>query len=292
MGRTLCVLLACALLQSAPEHQDQKTVFRASVQTVMLHATVRSDDGRLVPNLTRDDFDIRDEGQPVDVTVFSSDPQPITVALLLDMSGSMGRHFVRVRQSTDHFIDALHPDDRARIGSFGVEVALSPWLTGDKRVLHRIVREELWPGGGTPLWNALFIAMKSLENESGRRVVVVLTDGAATGNLPGLKGSEKDVTRQAEDDGFMVYAIGMQGSTLENAVTKLADRTGGGFFKLAADADLSSTFLRVVEELRHQYVIGFAPPKADGKMHDVEVKVKKPGMTARARKTYRAPASR
>jgi VWFA-related protein len=258
----------------------------------MLHATVRSDDGRLVPDLNREDFEVRDEGQPVAITVFSSDPQPITAALLLDMSGSMGRHFVRMRQSTGHFVDALHPGDRARIGSFGTEVALSPWLTDDKRLLHRVVREELWPGGGTPLWNALFGAMNSLENETGRRVIVVLTDGLAAGNVPGLAGSEDAVTDKAEDEGFMVYAIGMQGSPLENSVTRLADRTGGGFFKLAADADLSSTFLRVVEELRHQYVIGFAPPKADGRMHGVDVKVKKRGMKARARKNYRAPSGR
>ena len=292
MARVLFAIATYAMLAALPAAQDQKTVFRSTVQTVMLHATVRSDDGRLVPDLTRDDFEVRDEGQPVAITVFSSDPQPITVALLLDMSGSMGRHFVRVRESTRHFVDALHPEDRARIGSFGVEVALSPWLTGDKRILHRIVREELWPGGGTPLWNAAFGAMKSLENESGRRVIVVLTDGVATGNLPGLEGSNDKVTEKAEDEGFMIYAIGMQGSTLDEAITRLADRTGGGFFKLDTHADLSRTFLRVVEELRHQYVLGFAPPRADGKLHDVEVTVKKAGMEARARKNYRAPSER
>lgn len=277
------------LPQAAPQ---EKTLFRSSVHTVVLHATVHSGAGHLVPDLTRDDFEVRDEGRPVEITVFSSDPQPITVVLLLDMSGSMERHFLRVRESTRHLIDALQPGDRARIGSFGIEMALSPWLTDNKRILHRILKEELWPGGGTPLWNAVYGAMKSLDQESGRRVILALTDGDGNMDLPGFEGSPEKARRKAENDGFMVYAIGIEGSPLDEGITRLAERTGGGFFKLETGADLSSTFLRVIEELRHQYVIGFTLPKADGKMHDLDVRVKKPGMTARARKNYRAPGGR
>jgi Ca-activated chloride channel family protein len=290
MARAFVAIAALTLLGAAP--QEPRTVFRSAVQTVVLYATVRGDDGRLVPDLTRDDFEVRDEGQPVDVTVFSNDPQPITVVLLLDMSGSMVRHFMRVRDATQHFIDALHDDDRARIGTFGAEVALSPWLTGDKRILHRVVREELWPGGGTPMWSAIHAGMESLDGESGRRVVLTLTDGMSGRGLPGFRGSAGRVRDKAEDEGFMVYAIGIEGSPLDSAITTLADHTGGGHFRLEAGADLASTFLRVVDELRHQYVLGFTPPRADGKRHDVEVTVKKPGMRARARRNYRAPDAR
>jgi Ca-activated chloride channel homolog len=290
MARALVALAALALLGAAP--QEPRTVFRSAVQTVVLYATVRGDDGRLVPDLTRDDFEVRDEGQPVDITVFSNDPQPITVVLLLDMSGSMVRHFLRVRDATQHFIDALHDDDRARIGTFGAEVALSPWLTGDKRILHRVVREELWPGGGTPMWSAIHAGMESLDGEPGRRVVLTLTDGMSGSGLPGFRGSAGRVRDKAEDEGFMAYAIGIEGSPLDAAITTLADDTGGGHFRLEAGADLASTFLRVVDELRHQYVLGFTPPRADGKRHDIEVTVKKPGMQARARRNYRAPDAR
>jgi VWFA-related protein len=291
MARVLPVLAAGLLMLPAAATQE-KTVFRTGVQTVMLHATVRADDGRLVPDLGKEDFEVHDEGRPVTITVFSSDPQPITVVLLLDMSGSMERHFLRVRESTKHFIDALQPGDRARIGTFGAEVALNPWLTGDKRILHRVVNEELWPGGGTPLWNAVYAGMKSLDGEGGRRVVLALTDGQSTPGLPGLQGSSRQARNKAEDDGFMIYAIGVEGSPLDAEITTLADRSGGGHFKLEAGADLSATFLRVVEELRHQYVIGFTPPKADGKLHDLDVHLKTAGMKARARRNYRAPAGR
>lgn len=143
-------------------------------------------------------------------------------------------------------------------------------------------------GGGTPLWTAVHEAMISLEKEPGRRVILTLTDGVGT-HLRGFPGSESDVRRRAENDGFMLYAIGMEGSPLDGSVTSLGERTGGGFFTLEAEADLTATFLRVIEELRHQYLIGFNPPKADGRMHDVEVKMRRDGMKVRARKRYRAP---
>ena len=291
MPRALIVVATSALLAVHASGQ-QKTIFRSGVQTVVLHATVRSDDGRLVPDLERDAFEVRDEGRPVEISVFSNDPQPITAVLLLDMSGSMVRNFLRVRESTKHFIDALQPGDRMRIGTFGIEVALSPWLTGDKLILHRVVREELWPGGGTPLWSAVHAGMQSLENESGRRVILALTDGLATRGLPGFPGSAEQAREKAEHEGFMIYAIGMEGSPLDRSITTLADRTGGGYFKLEAGADLSATFLRVVEELRHQYVLGFTPPKSDGKMHEVDVRIRRGNMTVRARKNYRAPGGK
>jgi Ca-activated chloride channel family protein len=287
MVRAFAAIAICLLLPAAA--QDQRTVFRSGVQTVVLHATVRGNDGRLAPALRQEDFEIRDEGRPVDITVFSADVQPITVALLLDMSGSMTEHFLRVRDATKHFIDALQLEDRARIGSFGVEVALSPWLTSDKRILHRVLSEELWPGGGTPMWTAIHAAMQSLDGEPGRRVILTLTDGISSMNLPGHAGTADRVRSKAEDDGFMVYAIGIEGSPLDRAITSLADRTGGGHFTLESGADLAATFLRVVDELRHQYVLGFSPTTADGKLHDLDVRVKKPGMSVRARKNYRAP---
>ena len=287
MTRALTVVAIAALL--VVDGQEPRTVFRSGVQTVVLHATVRSDEGRLVPALTRDDFDVRDDGRLVEITVFSADPQPLTVALLLDMSGSMVSHFLRVREAAQHFVDALHDGDRVRIGTFGTEIALSPWLTGDKQILHRVLREELWPSGGTPLWGAVHAAMRSLDGETGRRVVLALTDGISGPGLPGHPGSARDARNTAEDDGFMIYAIGIEGSPLDASITTLADRTGGGHFRLAAGADVAGTFLTVVDELRHQYVIGFTPVKADGRRHDIDVRVKQPGMTVRARKNYRAP---
>lgn len=259
--------------------------FRSAVRTVAVYATVTDPGGRLVPDLSREAFEVLDDGNPVEITTFSNEVQPITVAVLLDMSGSMTRRFMRVREATVHFIDALLPHDRATIGTFGYEIAVSPLLTNDKDILKRVVYEEVWPGGGTPLWNAMDAGMSALAGETGRRVILVLTDGADTGSLPGHRADGGDVARRARDEGFMVYAIGMEAVGLRG-MTGLVDRTGGGRFELQDEADLSGTFARVAEELRRQYLIGFTPAALDGREHRLEVRVGRDGLRARARRSY------
>ena len=281
------VLVALALV-ALPQQQP---AFRSSVQTVAIYATVRDPEGRSVPDLTQDDFEVLDNGRPVAITTFSSGRQPLTVALLLDMSGSMNPSVLRVRESTRRFIDALLPDDRVRICTFGDEIAVSPVLTGDKAALTRIVNEELWPGGETPLWNAVFAGMQSLADEPGRRVVLALTDGRDSGSLPGWKGSFRDVRERATREGFMLYMVGMDNAAIKAApdsdVAELLDATGGAHFNVAAADDLGETFNRVAEELRRQYLLGFTPA-ADGRDHPLAVRVKRPGLVARARKSYTA----
>jgi Ca-activated chloride channel family protein len=209
---------------------------------------------------------------------------------MLDMSGSMERRFMRVRESTLRFVDALHPGDRAAIGTFGSEIAISPMVTGDKSVLKRIVEEEVWPGGGTPLWNAMAVAMSAIAKEPGRRVVLVLTDGADTGSIPGHRADEGDVSRRARQDGFMIYAVGMEGTGLQGPMNEMARDTGGGSFELPRDDDLTEAFERVARELRHQYMLGFTPTALDGKEHRLEVRMTNPGLSVRARRSYRAAA--
>ena len=282
-AHALAVVAALGLFGQAP--------FRSGVQTVAVYATVSDGSGRLVLDLTRDDFQIFDNGRPVNIDVFSNDAQPITVAVMLDMSGSMERRFLRVRDSTSHFIDALLPADRAAIGTFGTEVFVSPLLTNEKADLERVLLQELWPGGATPLWQALDLAMTALAGQPGRRVVLALTDGGDTGSLPGSKVTLPQIETRARDDVFMVYAIGIEGTGLDRGIVKLADETGGGHFELEAGADLTATFVRVADELRHQYLVGFTPGQPDGRIHRLDVRVTGRGFGVRARKSYRAPRS-
>ena len=282
------VALTAAWLAVAIPFSAQQPIFRSGTRTVVLHATVRSSEGRLAPDLSRTAFTVLDNGRPVEISVFSNEPQPLTVALLIDMSASMERHFLRVREATRAFINALQPNDRVRIGSFGEEVAISPHLSGDKALLTRVLDEELWPGGGTPMWSAAAAGMKSLDREPGRRVLLILTDGLDNGVAMGFEGDQASVESRAISDEFMVYAIGVEGSGLEPGLEYLADQTGGGFFSLRADEDLASTFHRVAEELRHQYVLGFSPASFDGKRHRLEVKLSDSRLKARSRRSYLA----
>jgi Ca-activated chloride channel family protein len=287
-----CVALACALPSRAAQ---DKPVFRSAARTVYIYATVLDRDGRLVTDLTKDDFEVFDDGHPQIVTVFTNDPQRITMALLFDMSASMVKNLPRLREASATFVHALWADDRVRIGSFGEEVALSPILTNDKPTLLRILDEELWPGGSTPLWRAIQAGMISLDAEPGRRIVLAFTDGKnatlfAGGAGPGLSDSRHATRTRAERDNFMIYAIGLQGTGLADAMESLADDTGGGHFLARKDEDLAQTFTRVVEELHHQYVIGFSPQALDGQAHKLKLQAKRPGMKVRSRKSYIASA--
>jgi Ca-activated chloride channel family protein len=248
---------------------------------VAVYPLVSSADGRLVTDLTKDDFTVLDNGKPVDISIFSSDTQPITAALLLDMSSSMDDHLVRVREAALGFVKAIGPADRVRIGTFGSEIALSPLLTGDKAVLARILREELWPGGSTPLWNALDAGMRSLASETGRRTIVVVTDGVDTSTA-----TQAAVIDRAIGGLFMIYAIGLEGKGLSPKLVNLIAQTGGGHFNLQRADDLGSGFARLTEELRQQYLVGFTPTPLDGRTHQLEIRVKRPGLRVQAPRQF------
>lgn len=275
------IVAGLACLAAAPSAQ-----FKSSISTVAVWATVSDGKGRLAYELQRDDFRILDNGVEREITFFSNDPQNLTVTLMLDMSGSMMSRFLKVRDSTERFIKVMIAGDRAQIGSFGDEIAISPLLTGDKAVLTRVLHEELWPSGATPLWNAVDAAMTSLRAETGRRVVLMLTDGADSCDFPDCL-DYGDVKRRAMREDFMIYAIAMDDRGLGGELVELTEQTGGGHFELGRDDNLTATFEHVAEELRHQYMLGFVPA-TDGKEHKLEVQVKREGMRARARKTYQA----
>ena len=277
------VLIGAASVLLLAQSQGRPT-FKSTTRTVHVYATVQGKDGRLVPDLTRDDFQIFDNSRRQPITVFDNTPQKITLAAMFDMSGSMADDLPRIKAAADALVRALWADDRARIGSFGMEVAISPFLTSDKATLLRILDEELWPGGATPLWYATDVAMSALKPESGRRVVLLFTDGDDSGVF--VPGNQSAVRRRAEQEEFMVYVVGLPGRGLHDDVVSLADDSGGGHFLVGRDDDLGATFGKVVEELHHQYVLGFSIETLDGKSHSLSVKTTRPGAKVRARKSY------
>jgi len=293
-----------------------QTPFRAGTDLIPVFATVRAADGHLVTDLGRDDFEILDRGTPVPIAVFSNDVQPITLAILIDMSGGLfdtGRYAV-LRNALMRTIDQLTPQDRARIGTFtGSEIAIGFHLTSDHVELRRVIEEEVWPSGGRRhLWNALAAAMASLRNETGRRVVLLVTNGAdSMDDIPGWPGA-KFVEQSIRDDAFMVYAVSpfpknqamfesggesQSRLSLPDVVEKSGgaylEASGGGYMRgqpTAASDPLLFALPGVIDELRHQYALGFVPSRRDGREGSIEVRVRRPMTTVAARKSYRAPS--
>lgn len=269
------VLGACAALVTA--QQQATPVFRGAVDTVAIYPLVSTTAGRLLTDLEKEDFTVLDNGEPAQITVFSKANTPITAVLMLDMSASMDDNVVRVRDAANRFVDALDPNDRVRIGSFGSEIVVNPLLTSDKTILKRVLREELWPGGSTRLWAAIDLAMQSVASETGRRTIVAITDGMDTTSL-----SQAAVTERAIKGLFMIYAIGLEGKGLSPRMMSLIAATGGAQFDLKRQDNLIDALARVTTELRHQYMIGFTPNSLDGLSHTLEVRVNRLGVKVRA----------
>ena len=295
-------------LTVGPPGQQQPT-FKSGARTVAVYATVTDRDGRLVPDLVKEDFEVKDNGKVQPIAVFSNDVQPITVVMMLDRSGSMRGNFRLVEAAGEAFVRALLPDDKARIGSFAESIQIDPEnFTNDKQALVKILRTKLQEQGPTPLWNSVDASIASLKTQDGRKVVLVFTDGADNpGNFKFNNLSFMDISRRAQQSDVMVYAIGLEssgpprmggmggggfggfgGNRPDPGLPAIADETGGGYFELRRAEDLAATFARVADELHRQYLIGFEPAKLDDKMHKLEVRVKKPGMKVRARKEYQA----
>jgi len=287
--RPLLMTVAALGLSAAVAGQQQPT-FRSGNRTVPIYATVTDATGRLVPDLQRDDFEVWDNGKPVPLTVFDNAVQPISVVVMLDTSGSMTMNLDLLKEAATQFAIRLLPEDRARIGSFSDKIRIKPAdFTSDRDELVRILRDDIDYGNPTRLWDATDAGMAALKDIEGRRVVLVFTDGKDTSS----DRSEGDVMARAREGEFLIYAIGLRSQLRGQGVTqpdpglrKVAEETGGGYFELGRTDELNTTFTRVASELHSQYVLGFSPTDLDGKVHKLEVTTKRPGLVARARKSY------
>jgi Ca-activated chloride channel family protein len=274
-----------------PVQSPQQPMFRAGVQTVPLYATVIDSTGHLIPDLEEKDFQIYDNGKLQQLTLFKSDVQPVTVMLALDTSGSMTMNLELLKDAAEAFVIRLMPKDKARIINFDDKIVASPIFTGNRDDLIRYIHEDIQYGNGTRLWDATDASMHALTQIEGRKVVLLFTDG----NDEGSKTAGFDeVMKRAQTEDVMIYSVGLQSTILhttthpDKGIRKLAEATGGGWFELTKAADLNSTFTRVADELHRQYVLGFSPALLDNKIHQLDVKVMKTGMTVRTRKTYLA----
>lgn len=286
------VLTAAALvvLAVAAVRTQQEPTFRSGTSIVPILATVLDTSGRLVPDLERTDFTVTDNGKPQEVVFFQNDVQPFTVVVAMDFSFSMNNNLKLLKAAAEQFILRMLPEDKGQVGAFSDKIMFSGHFTNDRDDLI-LALNDLQYGNPTRLYDAIDTSIDLLDEASGRKVVLVFTDGDDTAS----RRSFGDVLTKARDKEVMVYAIGLQSeffngarmmrSRPTTALRKLADETGGGYFELKKTAELAPTFTRVAQELHSLYALGFTPGNLDGKEHKLEVRAKT-GMTARARKTY------
>lgn len=277
--------------------QDQPPVFRAGSRIeVPIYATVIDSAGRLAPDLDKSDFTVLDDGKPVELTTFSNASLPFTVVVMMDTSASMTNNLEFLNRAAEQFLIRLLPVDRAQVGAFNDKIQFSGRFTNDRDELIAAL-DDLQFGNPTRLNDAIDASLNALERVEGRRVILMFTDGEDTAS----KTSFRTVLERARDEEVMVYGIGLESEYFDGVrvrrsrpsrdLRRIADETGGGYFELRRTADLAPTFTRVAQELRSQYLLGFAPAVLDGKLHKLDVRVRT-GLTVRARRSYLATPDR
>jgi Ca-activated chloride channel homolog len=285
--------LAVAAVASVVTLAQQPPTFRTGTQVVSLFATVVDAQKRLVPGLLQEEFEVFDNEKPQPIVYFDNSVQPITVVVMLDTSGSMTLTIDLLKQAAEQFLIRLSKEDKGKVGAFNDKIQIGSHFTSNRDELISDVK-DLDFGNGTRLWDALGASLDELKGIEGRRVILVFTDGDDTQS----RMSQGSVIDRARAEEVMVYAIGLESSYFngqrmvkskpDRGLRKVADETGGGYFELEKTADLAPTFTRVAQELHSQYVIGFTPTVLDGRVHKLALKMKQPGMTARARRSYLA----
>ena len=274
-----------------PPPPTQQPTFKSGTQVVSLFVTVADAQKRLVPGLTQEDFEVYDNDKQQPIVYFDNSVRPINVVVMLDTSGSMTLTIDLLKRAAEQFVIRLLPEDKGRVGAFNDKVQISSRFTSDRDELVSSVKDVDF-GNSTRLWDGVAMGLEELKTVDGRRVVLVFTDGDDTDSRTNLG----TVVERARADETMVYAIGLESnyfngqryvkSKPDRGLKRLADETGGGYFELEKTSDLAPTFTKVAAELHSQYVIGFAPTQLDGRVHKLAVKMKQPGLAARARRSY------
>ena len=290
------VVFAVLLLMTVTVVTQQQPMFRSGTEIVDLFVTVTDSDGRLVPSLTREDFEVYDNDRLQELVVFENSVRPITVVVMLDTSASMDLNRRRLMAGAEQFLIRMLADDKARVGAFSDKIEIEPVEFTDDRDELISWLPKLDFGNETRVYDAAGASLTALSNIPGRRVVLLFTDGDDSAS----EINAGDVLDQAISQEVMIYSIGFESNYFNGVryvqtrpdrnLRRFAEETGGGFFELTEAADLGPTFTRVAQELHSQYVLGFTPTERDGELHNLEVRIKQRGMSARARRSYIAPS--
>lgn len=281
-------LLASALvLATAAAVTGQQPTFRTTTRIVPVLTTVTDGSGRLIPDLTQEEFTIFDDGKRQEIVLFENTVQPFTVVVMLDFSGSMTAHLDLLKQGTEQFLLRMLPEDKGQVGAFSDKIMLSGTFTDDRDELIAAL-DDLQYGNPTRLYDALDVSIDELKGIEGRKVVLVFTDGEDTES----RVSFDSIRDRAQQLDVMIYAIGLRAEFLgrttspDRNLRKLAEQTGGGYFELRKTDDLGSTFTRVAQELHALYTLGFTPAALDGKEHEIRVETTRRDTRVRARTSY------
>lgn len=290
-------LVPAALLAPWLGYAQPQPVIRVNVNLVHLVATVKTPAGELVKALQKEDFQVTDNGAAQQVAIFERQTdQPLSVALLVDTSGSTAKDLKYEIDSASRFLHALlaegNPQDAVALYSFNWQIVRQNYFTHSSATLSASLK-KLYGEAGTSLYDAIYLAAHDLEDREGRKVMIIVTDGGDTTSHKDLK-QALEAAQLADAVIYPVVVIPITndpGRNIggENALTFMARGTGGRTFLPTLGPELDRAFTDIIEELRTQYLLGFYPrnvPLTADRFHRLEVKVTRPDLRVSARNGY------
>ncbi len=326
MRISLLALLLClaTAVWAAPQDPDDNKVqenlptFKANVNVVNLYFNVKDKHGALIPHLSKDDFEVFEDGKPQTIKYFSADSnQPLTLGMMIDSSVSQERVLAMEKEVGTQFLrDVLRPKDLAYVISFDVNVDLLQDFTNSVSDLRTaLYRAKINGGGmsggppglgggplpmpsnpkGTLLYDAIWLgAREKLAQEVGRKAMILLTDGQDQGSRETIK-SAIEAAQKADTIAYVIliadrgfYGGGYSG---DREMQDLCKQTGGRVIDVGNnEKKLKQAFDEIAAELRTQYSIGYTPSnnKLDGTFRKVEIKTKNKEYRVQARTGYYA----
>jgi VWFA-related protein len=306
---TLGLTAAWALPAWPQESGEQAPVIRTQVSLVNLFVTVRDKNKRIVTDLKQQDFKIAEDGQDQQIAFFSKEVTlPITLALLLDTSGSEQFMLGAIQDMGGRFLDrVLRKGDEALVMSFDTDVDLLSDFTDDRKQLDRAIRKTrintpmsggINPGPvptahvtGTALYDAIYLACnEKLNTEAGRKAIVIVTDAVDEGSKVKLEEAVEAAQRTDTVIHILLVADPRFGGN-SGVAHKVAEETGGRMIVANSEKHLAEAFDQISEELRSQYTVGYYPTNTahDGRFRKIKIDMANHDLKVLARKGYYAP---
>ncbi|HEX2460993.1 MAG TPA: VWA domain-containing protein [Vicinamibacterales bacterium] len=272
--------------------------FRATIDTVQVSVTVTDVNGRLVTGLSRDDFEVLEDGTPQPITVFTDERVPISLGVLLDSSDSMrGQRITDARGAVDRFVSTLlEAGDEAFIAAFNHKPRLVSVWTQPPAMLAGTL-DQLFASGATALYDALVASAPLFGRRAhARAAMIVISDGVDTASDVSLRRAS-DIIRRFEP---LVYAIAIDSERASpaarvnpEALREITATSGGYTEVVRTSADLGPATERIANELNKQYTLGYVPSKPpDNGWRGIRVRVRNTDYFTRARRGYYAMRSR
>jgi len=304
---SMAAAAAVAALCAAAAHASSRTpVFRSDVELVNVAVTITDRLSRYVTGLAENEFQILEDGIPQDLTLFTHERLPLSLAVLLDTSQSMTVRLPDAQEAATRFVRTLAAGDEAQVIQFNERARIVQDFTSDQSALETAIRSTR-ANGSTGLYNAIYIALKDLNtrkrmDELRRMAIVVLSDGQDTTSLI----SDDQVLALARKSGIAVYGISLRPAlprplTLaeDNGLPRyffvtLGRETGGQAHFLNGVAQLGGIYDQVAEELRSQYNLGYVSSNGtrDGRWRQIQVRLRSQPYLVRHRMGYYAPGGR